>query len=96
MTRLELFTVVKCICYSFLKTKFTKFPSFILSNPLIYLKPEKGISFRGGALGSPPRGGGCGPKQQLFYVENTLTQSLMVSSKAGCSKSISSIMFAIE
>ena len=40
--------------------------------------------------------GRCGAKIELFYVENTLTQSLMVSSKAGCSKSISSITFAIE
>ena len=33
---------------------------------------------------------------QQYNVENTLTQSLMFSSKAGCSKSISSITFAIE
>ena len=44
------------------------------------------------------KGGGveCGLTIQLFYVENTLTQSLMFSSKAGCSKSISSTTFAIE
>ena len=69
MTRLELFTVVKCICYSFLKTKFTKFPSFILSNPLIYLKPEKGISFRGGALGSPPGVGDVVQNNSFFMLK---------------------------
>ena len=54
-----------------------------------------------GTIGSAPRGregggGGCAPTIQLFDVENTLTQSLMFSSKAGCSKSISSTMFAME
>ena len=41
-------------------------------------------------------GGNLVQKYSFFNVENTLTQSLMFSSKAGCSKSISSIMYAIE
>ena len=66
---------------------------------------RKRYSFRAdpsriGTIGSAPRGrgrgGGCASTILLFYVENTLTQSLMFSSKAGCSKSISSTMFAME
>ena len=66
---------------------------------------RKRYSFRAdpsriGTIASAPRGRGagrgCAPTIQLFYVENTLTQSLMFSSKAGCSKSISSTMFAME
>ena len=79
------------------------FKDQIYKIPFLYTKqpshiPEawKRYFFSGGSPRESPRGGRCGPKQQLFYVENTLTQSLMVSSKAGCSKSISSIMFAIE
>ena len=52
-----------------------------------------------GEKGGGGGGGGVleyGLTIQLFYVENTLTQSLVFSSKAGCSKSISSITFAIE
>ena len=80
---------------------YTKQPSHI---------PEawKRYSFRAeisriGTIESAPQGrggGGEGVLQQYnvqqYNVENTLTQSLMFSSKAGCSKSISSITFAIE
>ena len=67
---------------------------------------RKRYSFRAdpsriGTIGNAPRGRGgggrgCASTIQLFCVENTLTQSLMFSSKAGCSKSISSTMFAME